>query len=122
MYDIELQETSEDFLQCWRSAGIHLINRVDGGIRSRLRVLPYLPFLEQLCFRLGNQLFFVSLEDADQNAQCPGSIRGLFAAATETKGRCMLPMKKKLLGGRGWRTGQVGGLQAREKPLRMAVF
>jgi len=109
MYGIEMQEMSERFLPCWKAAGIHLNKQVDGGIQSWLRAHPYPPFLEHLSFRLGNQLFFVAIEDVDGKVQGPGSLRGLATAARDAQGRaCILPMKKKLFGGawvadlKGW--------------------
>ena len=59
MYEIETLEMSDAFLPIWRAAGFHLNKQVDGGIQSWLRAHPYPPFLEQLSFRLGNQLFFI---------------------------------------------------------------
>lgn len=41
MYEIDMQEMSSDFFQCWQSAGIHLGKQVDGGIQSWLRAHPY---------------------------------------------------------------------------------
>ncbi len=65
MYEIEMNEISEAFFPCWKAAGIHLSKQVDGGIQSWLRAHPYPPFLEHLSFRLGNQLFFVRVDDVD---------------------------------------------------------
>jgi hypothetical protein len=102
MYNIEMQEMSREFLECWQSAGKHLSNQVQGGMQSWLRAHPYPPFLEHLSFRLGNQLFFVRIEDVDGKVQGPGSLRGLIAVAEGSGGHaCLLPMKKKLFGG-GW--------------------
>jgi hypothetical protein len=100
MHNIEMHEMTEAFFPCWKAAGIHLSKQVDGGIQSWLRAHPYPPFLEHLSFRLGNQLFFVRIEDVDGKAQGPGTIRGLAAAAKDGNGHaCILPMKKKLFGG-----------------------
>lgn len=100
MHNIEMHEMTEAFFPCWKAAGIHLSKQVDGGIQSWLRAHPYPPFLEHLSFRLGNQLFFVRIEDVDGKAQGPGTIRGLAAAARDGNGHaCILPMKKKLFGG-----------------------
>lgn len=100
MHNIEMHEMTEAFFPCWTAAGIHLSKQVDGGIQSWLRAHPYPPFLEHLSFRLGNQLFFVRIEDVDGKAQGPGTIRGLAAAARDANGHaCILPMKKKLFGG-----------------------
>ncbi len=102
MYDIEMQEMSSEFLKCWQSAGVHLNNQIQGGIQSWLRAHPYPPFLEHLSFRLGNQLFFVRIEDADGKVEGPGSLRGLHAVADGNRGHaCLMLMKKKFFGG-GW--------------------
>jgi hypothetical protein len=103
MYEIETHEMSDDFFPCWKAAGIHLSNQVDEGIRSWLRAHPYPPFLEHLSFRLGNQLFFVRVEDVDGAIQGPGNISGLATVAQEANGfACILPMKKSG-GGREWK-------------------
>ncbi|WIM05879.1 MAG: hypothetical protein OHM77_00895 [Candidatus Nitricoxidivorans perseverans] len=100
MYDVEMQEMSQDFLKCWQAAGMHLNRQVDGGIQAWLRAHPYPPFLEHLSFRLGNQLFFIRVEDVDGKINGPGSLRGLFALAEGANGHaCILPMQKQLLGG-----------------------
>ncbi|OQW40050.1 MAG: hypothetical protein A4S08_05630 [Proteobacteria bacterium SG_bin4] len=100
MHNIEIQEMTEEFLKIWQSAGIHLNNQVEGGIQSWLRAHPYPPFLEHLSFRLGNQLFFIRIEDIDGKIHGPGSVRGLLAVAEGNRGHaCLLPMKKKFFGG-----------------------
>ncbi len=100
MYEIEMNEISEAFFPCWKAAGIHLSKQVDGGIQSWLRAHPYPPFLEHLSFRLGNQLFFVRVDDVDGKVQGPGNPQGAVTAARSANGRaCILPMKKKLFGG-----------------------
>ncbi len=100
MYEIEMQEMSADFLPCWKAAGLHLSKQVDGGLQTWLRAHPYPPFLEHLSFRLGNQLFFVRVEDVDGNSIGPGNSEGHITAARYGNGRaCVLPMKKKFLGG-----------------------
>jgi len=108
MYKIEMQEMSKAFFPCWKEAGNHLSKQVDDGIQSWLRAHPYPPFLEHLSFRLGNQLFFVRVEDVDGKVEGPGGPRGLVAAAKSANGRaCILPMKKKLFGG-SWVAAQPG--------------
>lgn len=100
MHSIEMQEMSPEFLACWKSAGMHLSHQVDGGIQSWLRAHPFPPFLEHLSFRLGNQLFFVRVEDVDGKVEGPGSLRGLHSVAKGCQGHaCILPMKKKFFGG-----------------------
>jgi hypothetical protein len=78
MHNIEMHEMTEAFFPCWKAAGLHPSKQVDGGIRSWLRAHPYPPFLEHLSFRLGNQLFFVRIEDVDGKAQLPEVLVGLF--------------------------------------------
>lgn len=100
MHNIEMREMSQEFLKCWQSAGTHLNNQVQGGIQAWLRAHPYPPFLEHLSFRLGNQLFFIRIEDIDERTQGPGSLRGLLTVAEGNHGHaCLLPMKKKFFGG-----------------------
>lgn len=100
MYEIESDEMSEEFFPCWKAAGIHLSGQVEDGIQSWLRAHPYPPFLEHLSFRLGNQLFFVRVEDVDGKVHGPGNSQGYVIAAQQANGRaCILPMKKNLFGG-----------------------
>jgi hypothetical protein len=108
MHTIEMNEISQAFFPCWKAAGLHLNEQVDGGIQSWLRAHPYPPFLEHLSFRLGNQLFFVRVEDIDGKVQGPGNPRGFITAAHAANGRaCVLPMKKKFFGG-AWVADQPG--------------
>jgi len=118
MFEIEMQEMSKEFFPIWRAAGEHMNAQVDGGIQGWLRAHPYPPVLEHLSFRLGNQLFFIRVEDADGRIEGPGSRRGLLTVAQGTNGHaCILPMRKRMLRGSwvadrpGWglldaRTGQ----------------
>lgn len=99
MQPIEMQEMSRAFFGCWQAAGEHLDRQVDSGIRSWLRAHPYPPFLEHLSFRLGNQLFFVRVEDVDGNVEGPGSLRGLKSVARQANGHaCVLPMRRSARG------------------------
>jgi len=101
MHTIEMHEMTEAFFPCWKAAGIHLSKQVDGGIQSWLRAHPCPPFLEHLSFRLGNQLFFVRIEDVDGKAQGPGTLSGFATAARDANGHaCVMPMKK--LSGGSW--------------------
>ena len=100
MYDIPMDTMSAEFLACWQSAGHHLNQQVDGGIQFWLRAHPYPPFLEHLSFRLGNQLFFIRVEDVEGRVDGPGALHGLKLIAGETGGHaCILPMKRQLSSG-----------------------
>lgn len=95
MHEIEMQDMSPEFHKCWQAAGRHLNNQVEGGIQFWLRAHPSPPFLEHLSFRLGNQLFFVRVEDADGRLEGPGSLNGLHAVAEGNLGHaCLMPMRK----------------------------
>ena len=100
MHEIESHKMSDAFFEVWKAAGSHLNRQVDGGIKGWLRAHPYPPFLEHLSFRLGNQLFFVRVEDASGRVNGPGSLDGLRLVARACKGHaCLLPMKRKFFGG-----------------------
>ena len=97
MYDIEMQKMSEEFLSCWQAAGEHIHNQARELDLSWLRAHPYPPFMEHLSFRIGNQLFFVRVEDAEGEVEGPGTLEGLKSAADGNGGHaCIIPMRKKL--------------------------
>lgn len=99
MYEIENQPMSQEFFQCWKAAGNHLNEQIPGGIQFWLRGHPYPPYLEHLSFRLGNQLFFIHIEDVSGTVAGPGNHQGLLMVAEQNKGHaCLLPMKKRLSG------------------------
>ena len=107
MYKVETNEMTPEFLECWKAAGNHLSNQVQGGLQSWLKATPYPPFLEHLSFRLGNQLFYVRVTDVNGRIDGPGSERGLFSIAEGAHGHaCLMPMKKKLFG--GWEPANIG--------------
>ena len=72
-------------------------------MRAHLEV----PFMEHLSFRLGNQLFFVRLEDVHGLVKMPGTEEDLAKIARECKGyACIMPMRFSfgnwLCSGEGW--------------------
>lgn len=86
---------TDDFGYCWNAAGSHLQNHAQGAI-NWLKATLSPPFLEHFSFRLGNQLFYVRIEDVDGIVQSPGSLEGLLSVANGCKGHaCLMPMKKK---------------------------
>jgi hypothetical protein len=98
-HDIEMQVASEEFAKCWVAAGIHLQSRVQDGIQSWLRAHLAPPFLEHLSFRLGNQLFFVRIEDVDDDLEVPSGRGGLRYIAEGCNGHaCLMPMRRSLAG------------------------
>jgi len=96
MYDIEGDEVSEDFARCWQAACRHIEAQVQGPFHSWLKASLNPPFLEHLSFRLGNQLFFVRIEDVDEKLTVPGNRNGLLFVAEGCKGHpCIMPMRRR---------------------------
>jgi hypothetical protein len=92
-HEIEMHKVSEGFRYSWQAAGRHLNAHGRGEVVwFRAHLNP--PFLEHLSFRLGNQLFFVRLEDVDEEMTVPGNRGGLIAVSEGCQGHpCILPMK-----------------------------
>lgn len=106
MYDVHSEPAPEEFSRCWRAAGRHLQNCAQGGLQSWLRAHLNPPFLEHLSFRLGNQLFFVRLEDVDGDLDMPGTMEGLQAVAEGCRGHaCLMPMRRS---GHEWGPSESG--------------
>lgn len=106
LIEIETQDPSAEFLAMWQAAGRHIQSFFQDGLQSWLKVEPHPPFLEHLSFRVGNQVFFVRLEDVDERTELPGSRNGLLTVANGWKGYpCLLPMCKTLA---GWKP-ELGG-------------
>ena len=106
MHAIEMHEVSEEFARCWRAAGQHIQKQVQGPMNSWLKASLNPPFLEHLSIRLGNQLFFVRVEDVEGRLVVPGTRRGLLMIARECKGHaCIMLVKEKA----GTWTPEVGG-------------
>ncbi|MCZ8124475.1 MAG: hypothetical protein O9277_13755 [Magnetospirillum sp.] len=116
MYDIEMRPASQEFARCWRAAGVHLQKMAQGEM-PWLKATLYPPFLEHFSFRMGNQLFFVRIEDVDDRLDVPGNRRGLEWIANECKGHaCVMRMRRHksewFIEERGWglsdlRTGRL---------------
>lgn len=95
MHKIEMHRPSEEFARCWQAAGRQLQAQMQGASQYWLKATLTPPFLEHLSFRLGNQLFFVRIEDFDQALEVPGSRLGLEAIASGCRGHaCLMPMRR----------------------------
>lgn len=85
---------SDGFRACWLSASKHLGRHPE--IRFVNDGLVY-PIFEHFQFEVGNQLFFVRVEDANDGLYCPGSLAALQELAEECGGHaCILPMRRRL--------------------------
>lgn len=90
-----MREPSEEFTLCWRAAGRHLQASAQDGSLSWLKADLHPPFLEHLSFRMGNQLFFIRLEDVDGNVSGPGNPDGFRTIAKRCNGHpCLMPMRR----------------------------
>ena len=59
-----MHRVSDDFVSCWHTAMTHLENKGREAIKwLKSDLIP--PFLDHTSFRIGNQLFFVRIEDKD---------------------------------------------------------
>jgi hypothetical protein len=95
MHDIHMAELTDDFRCCWSAAGQHIQNQAQGSLQSWLRAHLNPPFLEHLSFRLGNQLFYIQLEDVEGQLETPGNLSGLLAIADGCAGHaCVMPMQR----------------------------
>ncbi|MDP2129661.1 MAG: hypothetical protein U0975_11540 [Erythrobacter sp.] len=81
MQEFTKAEPSHDFLAMWNAAGNHIQSFFQDGLQSWLKVDPRPPFLEHLSFRLGNQVFFLRVEDIDEHTEVPGNREGLLSVA-----------------------------------------
>lgn len=95
MTEIKMPEVSKEFARCWHAAGRHLQAHMQGA-SSWLRASLKPPFLEHLSFRLGNQIFFVRIEDEHGEVRVPGSRDGLRLIADSCKGHaCIMRMRNR---------------------------
>jgi hypothetical protein len=96
--DIEMHEVSDELARCWQAAGRHIQTKVQGPLHSWLKVNLNPPFLERLSFRLGNQLFFIRIEDVDERLHVPGSRNGLVYLAQGCQGHPCIMHRARLFG------------------------
>jgi hypothetical protein len=100
MTRINEQEIFPEFAEMYQAAYIYLNKQVQDGIQFWLKANLAHPFLEHLSFRLGNQLFFIRLEDVAGQVNIPANIDNLFSIADACNGHaCLMPMEKNLFGG-----------------------
>lgn len=106
MHEINMSEASAEFAQCWHAAGRHLQAHSQGSNQFWLKATLVPHFLEHLSFRLGNQLFFIRIEDTDDGLDVPGSRLGLESISQGCLGHaCLLPMRRSP---NGWRPSRPG--------------
>jgi len=97
MENIEMDEATDAFRECWAAAGRHLAKQVQGGSLSWLKVSLVPPVLEHLSFRIGNQSFFIRVYDVDRKVDGPGNPKGYHYIAQKCEGHALLmPMRYRL--------------------------
>lgn len=96
MHDIFMSEVIPEFARCWQAAGMHIERAAGGRLDAWLRAHLNPPFLEHLSFRLGNQLFFLRVEDEEGRVVGPGSLQGLLSVADGSNGHaCVMRMRQR---------------------------
>ena len=101
-----MHEPSAEFACCWNAAGHHLQLRAPDRKPFWIKSSLTPPFLEHFSFRLGNQLFFVRVEDAEGLLGIPGTRHGLATIAEGCRGHaCLMPMNRR---GRNWEPAVAG--------------
>ena len=85
MHDIPMSEVTPEFARCWQAAGMHIERAAGGQLSGWLRAHLNPPFLEHLSFRLGNQLFFLRVEDAEGREPRSSSIHRLKSATRRSR-------------------------------------
>jgi len=110
MYPLPDQDFTQDFADCWNEAILHIQGCAGGKLNSWLKADLNFPILEHLSFRLGNELFYIRVEDVDDIVVGPSSREGLLSIADGCKGQaCLMPMRRT---GSGWECTLPGwGLQ-----------
>ena len=68
MHTIDEKGFSREFAEAWVAAGKHLNNKAGGSI-PWIRTSLTQPLIEHLSFRMGNRLFFIFLEAAEQRIE-----------------------------------------------------
>ena len=87
-------QATEEFIECWQAAGSWLQRKAEGKDIAWMRASLDVPLMEHLSFRLGNQLFFIRVTDADELIESPGTLEDLMKIAEACKGyACLMPMR-----------------------------
>jgi len=95
MHNIEMVEVTPEFMECWQAAGRYLQFQAKEVQLNWLKAELVPPFLEHLSFRIGNQLFFVGLEDIEGRVHGPGNTEGYKIIAKECNGHaCLMLMQR----------------------------
>ncbi len=87
-------QATEEFIECWQAAGTWIQRQAGDSNIAWMRTTLDTPLMEHLSFRLGNQLFFVRVVDADDLIESPGTQEDLMTIAEACNGHaCLMPMQ-----------------------------
>ena len=94
MHEIPPENVSAEFAEMWSAAGRHLERQSQGPL-GWLKADLDQPLFEHLSFRLGNQLFFIHVEDSEGMVVGPGDLDRLLWVAQGMAGQpCTMPMRR----------------------------
>lgn len=94
--ELPMERPDQGFKECWSAAVRHLQSQTHDAAINWLKADLNPPFLEHLSFRLGNQLFFVRIEDLGRRIRIPGALEGVKSIAEGCNGHaCLMPMELK---------------------------
>lgn len=94
MYPIEMHTPTKEFSLCWKAAALHLLSCSQETELWWLKAVLIPPFLEHLSFRIGNQLFYIRIDDVDDKLDVPGNPHGVHVIAEGCNGHaCIMPMR-----------------------------
>jgi hypothetical protein len=86
-------EISREFRALWTCA-ISYVRRLSEDRLSWFKANLHAPMFEHFSFRMGNQLFFVRLEDSEGRLSMPGALENLFEIAEACQGHpLIMPMR-----------------------------
>ena len=92
--EIPKQTITEEFAKCWQTAGRHLVKQSDSPLSWISASLEGL-VMEHFSFRLGNQIFFIQIEDVDHQLVLPSRLEAFLQKAKAWNGHaCFMPMKR----------------------------
>jgi hypothetical protein len=94
LYPIPMNEASDAFLDCLDAAVNHLGSMPTDHAMRFCNLSSSPPWSEHLCFLLGNQIFFVCVEDAGGVLASPSGIRHTIMTAEQASGiPCVMEMQ-----------------------------
>jgi hypothetical protein len=86
-------EITREFRAMW-TCGVGYVRKLSEDSLVWFKGNLYAPIFEHFSFRMGNQLYFVRLEDSEGRIHSPGTLEGLFEIAEACDGHALImPMR-----------------------------